>query len=488
MADSSLGYTGFMVDDPVSPPASDTNASQTTETPNRPEPTTEAQTTASESASSQTEEPQPEPSQAPPPPASESAGPQPSQAPNQQSSPSETSPTPEPLQALETPSDESVSISASPQTAPSISTPSAQVVPAETEPEKSENQSVQAATEPQSQPEPEAPQPQNQDTAPPASSLEPSPVPAPSVPYPPFIPSLHYPFYGNYPVTFDFGAKSTDERIKKKYQEWGIVGHNGLDFGLQEGTEVLACDDGIATQAGDNGDHGISVTIRHSWGTSIYSHLQSFGLLVNDPVKKAQVIGSSGQTGFTTGPHLHFGIQPVNPDTNNGYLGFIDPKPYFTETTPLPQSPQSPISPQSPKPPDLSSDLSEQPPQSPQPSEPTSEPTPPLPNPPAPPNPSSSPVPSPTADQEEVQKQAVAMFDVRLKENSIKGNQAKKDKRDEAIQKIFAFAQEKKRVTNEQIRDLLHVSQSTASDYLSDLVNRGMLKTEGKGRATVYLF
>ena len=80
------------------------------------------------------------------------------------------------------------------------------------------------------------------------------------------------------------------------------------------------------------------------------------------------------------------------------------------------------------------------------------------------------------------------MFDARLKENSIKGNQTKKAKRDEAIQKIFSLAQEKKRVTNEQIRDLLHISQSTATDYLSDLVNRGMLKVEGKGRATVYLY
>jgi len=80
------------------------------------------------------------------------------------------------------------------------------------------------------------------------------------------------------------------------------------------------------------------------------------------------------------------------------------------------------------------------------------------------------------------------MFDARIKENSMKGNKAKKEKRDEAIQKIYAFAQEKKKITNEQVRDLLHISQSTASDYLSDLVNRGMLKVEGKGKATVYLF
>ncbi|MBI3955974.1 peptidoglycan DD-metalloendopeptidase family protein [Candidatus Gottesmanbacteria bacterium] len=370
-------------------------------------------------------------------------------------------------------------MSTSPQAEPSGTTPPAQEVLPETDQQKEESQPMQATTEPQSQPEPEAPKPKN----PPISS-------------PSSIPSLHFPFYGSQLVTFDFGAQPSDERIKKKYEEWGIVGHNGVDFGLQEGTEILACDEGMVIQAGDNGDHGISVAIKHSWGTSIYSHLQSFGVLVNDQVKKAQVIGSSGQTGFTTGPHLHFGVQPNNPDTTNGYLGYINPAPYITETTPIPQPPQSPVSPPSPQPTDLSPDLSvstpispQSPvsPQSPQSPDSLSEMPPPS-SPPNPPNPSYPPLASPIANQEEIQKQAVAMFDARLKENSIKGNQAKKAKRDEAIQKIFRFAQERKRVTNEQIRDLLHVSQSTATDYLSQLVSSGMLKTEGKGKATVYLF
>ncbi len=363
-------------------------------------------------------------------------------------------------------------MSTPPQTEPSGSTPPAQEVPPESEREKDESQTVQAATEPQSTPKPEAQQPQNQEVAP-LPAAEPAPIP--SAPPTPSIPPLHYPFYESYPVTFGFGEQPSDEKVKKKYEEWGIVGHNGIDFGLQEGTEVLVCDEGVVTQAGDNGDHGISLTIKHSWGTSIYSHLQSLGVLVNDHVAKAQVIGSSGQTGFTTGPHLHFGIQPTDPDTTNGYLGYINPALYLTETSPLPQSP---VSPQPSQLPDLSSDLSLEPPSPPQSSEPVSE-TP-------PPNPSYPPVTSPSVNQEDIQRQAVAIFDARLKKNSIKGNEAKRAKRNEAIQKIFSFAQVKKKVTNEQIRDLLRVSQSTATDYLSDLVNRGMLKVEGKGKATVY--
>ncbi len=477
-----------MPEDPSPSPPSNMNPSPSSEAPNRPEPVAEPPVSASESASSQTEQPKAEASEVPPPPASESSGTQQSQASDQQPTPNEKPSAPESPQAPETSSEEPVSMSTSPQTESSISTPSAQAVPPESEPEKTESKTVQAATEPQSTPESEAPQPQNQDVTPSAS--QPEPAPTPSAPPTPSIPSLHYPFYGSYQISFEFGTQPTDERIKKKYEEWGIVGHNGIDFGLQEGTEVLACDEGVVIQAEDNGDFGISVTVKHSWGTSIYSHLQSLGVLTNDHVTKAQVIGASGQTGFTTGPHLHFGIQPNNPDANNGYLGSINPTPYLTETSPLPQSPQSPISPQSPQTSDLSPDLSAEPPSPPQPpqaSEPSSEPPPPS-NPSTSPNSSSPPVIPPNIDQEEVQKQAVAMFDARLKENSVKGNQAKKVKRDEAIQKIYSFAQEKKRITNEQVRDFLHVSQSTASDYLSDLVNRGMLKIEGKGKATVYVF
>ena len=468
-----------MQDDSSSPPVLDTNPNLTAEPPNRPEPTVETSPSASESADLSGEaeakvEIQPQSAST----TTESAGtqPEPTSAQDQQQPEitTEAPVAPQPTQTLEAPSTESVSTSTSPQTEPSGNTPPADVVPPTVEPIKEENQTVQADTEPQVTSESEAVQP-----------------PTPSIPSPPSIPSLRFPFYGSYPITFDFGAQPTEEKIKKKYEEWGIVEHNGIDFGLQEGTEVLACDEGTVIQAGDNGDHGISVTVKHSWGTSIYSHLQSLGVLVNDQVKKAQVIGSSGQTGFTTGPHLHFGIQPTNPDTNNGYLGYINPTPYLTETSPLPQSPLSP------QPPDLSGDFSEGRPNEETPVIPAEQPV-------AQPEhqPPQSPLPAEASAKEgispqlaqtevtevEIQKQAVAMFDARLKENSVKGNQAKKDKRNEAIQKIFALAQEKKRITNEQVRDLLRISQSTATDYLSDLVNRGMLKTEGKGRATVYVF
>lgn len=460
-------YAGGMVDDPVSPVLPASNDGVMSEVPNRPEPTSDLSGQPSESA-----------------PATESANTQPvpdqptvsSSQPTETPSVSQVSDPPQPPPSPVEPA----SISTQPETDPSISTPSAQVVPPVVEPTTNENQTVQTTTEPQTPVAPEPNPPQNE------------PAPAPASPPTPqaIIPSLQHPFYGSFPITFDFGAQPVDDAMVKKYQEWGITGHNGIDFGLPVGTEILACDEGIVTQVGDNGDFGISITIEHSWGTSIYGHLQSFGVLVNDHVSKAQLVGASDTTGYASGPHLHFGIQPNAPDTINGYLGYIDPNPYLKESLPAPQSPISPVVPQVSEPPqpEAPPDLSGE--------KPTEESSPSVPETPiAPPQvpiaPQTPVVPAvtpPVVDEEVVKQQAVAMFDARQKENSAKGNQAKKAKRDEALQKIFMVAQEKKRITNEQVRDILHISQSTASTYLTELVTRGMLKVEGKGKATVYTF
>lgn len=140
---------------------------------------------------------------------------------------------------------------------------------------------------------------------------------------------LLLPFKGGFPITFIFGQISSDKQIQEKFKTWRIKGHNGIDFGLPEGTEVLSCDKGKVIQAGENGDFGICVTIKHSWGESIYAHLQQTKVSHNQKVKVGQIIGLSGKTGAAFGAHLHFGIKPNNPDLNNGYLGFIDPMPFF---------------------------------------------------------------------------------------------------------------------------------------------------------------
>ncbi len=150
---------------------------------------------------------------------------------------------------------------------------------------------------------------------------------------PPKIPFLHFPFYGIHPMTFGFAALPNDLELKQKFNQWGIVGHHGVDFGLDESTPILAADKGVVMQVGSNGDFGLSVTIKHIWGESLYAHLKEIKVVKDQSLEVGEQLGLSGQSGAAFGPHLHFGIIPVSPNLQNGYLGFIDPAPYLRRKT-----------------------------------------------------------------------------------------------------------------------------------------------------------
>lgn len=354
-----------------------------------------------------------------------------------------------------------------------------------TEPQSIEtSQSVQ----PETQVSPENPsQPEQTPITPPETQ---PPVSVPVI----NIPALHFPFSGNFPVTFAFGQQSDNEEIKKKFQEWGIVGHNGLDFGLTTGTEVFPCDGGKVIQSGNNGDFGISITIQHSWGQSIYGHLQETRVKEGDDIQINKVIGLSGSSGAAFGEHLHFAIKPNNANLNNGYLGFIDPAPYLSlpsqkEETPPVQTPSA----------------EEQKPQ-----EETKPPEPVVPQPETTPQQPTKPEPiiniepekpaeqpQVVIDQEEIQKQVEdpelnRRVDEKLKleldARRQKANQVRQTKREERLMQIEKLIEEKKQINNQDVCDLLHISQSTATNYLTDLVKRGTIKLNGKGKATIYSY
>ena len=147
---------------------------------------------------------------------------------------------------------------------------------------------------------------------------------------------LVMPFHGSYPITQGFGAQMTDPALQAFYSHYGLAGHDGIDFGLPMDTPVYAVDDGNVVWSGP-GDYGITIIIQHSWGKSYYGHLSSTAVSLVTHVTKGQLIGYSGESGEATGPHLHFGIRPNNPDMNNGYYGKINPLPYL----PLGNSAQS---------------------------------------------------------------------------------------------------------------------------------------------------
>lgn len=139
----------------------------------------------------------------------------------------------------------------------------------------------------------------------------------------------------------------------------GIKGHNGLDLFAGHGNPVYATHDGFATfEIDTSGGHGVVVTTNQTFDykntqayfKTIYWHLCDG---VKEPklksplegtkgyaVKKGDLVGYADNTGASTGDHLHFGMKPMykggdgnlyNFEQNNGYLGAIDPTPYFEE-------------------------------------------------------------------------------------------------------------------------------------------------------------
>jgi len=94
----------------------------------------------------------------------------------------------------------------------------------------------------------------------------------------------------------------------------GQHGYNSVDFGAPIGTNVYAAAAGkvILIKGGNawNGGYGNYIVIEHSNGTqTLYAHLSRIGVSIGDSVSKGEQIGDSGNTGRSTGPHLHFEVR-----------------------------------------------------------------------------------------------------------------------------------------------------------------------------------
>lgn len=93
----------------------------------------------------------------------------------------------------------------------------------------------------------------------------------------------------------------------------GIHGHNGVDIGASIGTPVLASASGqviAAKSSGYNGGYGEMIIISHAGNIqTVYGHLSSVNVSVGQTVSQGQVIGAVGNTGKSTGPHLHFEVR-----------------------------------------------------------------------------------------------------------------------------------------------------------------------------------
>lgn len=136
---------------------------------------------------------------------------------------------------------------------------------------------------------------------------------------------MRYPFNGQFKLNQGFGSNP------QTYKQFGLAGHNGLDFGLPTGTPVVAAHSGKMTTGFDASGYGNFIRITGGGYESIYAHLQRFARPSGVNVSEGEVIGFSNNTGFSTGAHLHFGVRPVPANTSNGYGGYIDPLPLLTK-------------------------------------------------------------------------------------------------------------------------------------------------------------
>ncbi|MGI5356647.1 M23 family metallopeptidase [Streptomyces sp. CA-252508] len=91
--------------------------------------------------------------------------------------------------------------------------------------------------------------------------------------------------------------------------------HSGQDFAVPVGTVVKAAHSGVVVKAGPNGGgdgpaYGNAVVVKHAGGTyTQYAHLSKINVRVGETVKTGETIARSGNTGNSSGPHLHFEIR-----------------------------------------------------------------------------------------------------------------------------------------------------------------------------------
>jgi murein DD-endopeptidase MepM/ murein hydrolase activator NlpD len=112
-------------------------------------------------------------------------------------------------------------------------------------------------------------------------------------------------------ITSSFGNRF--HPILKTYRD-----HNGIDLAGSFGSRVEAAWSGQVIVAGYEKGYGNTVIIEHPGGrTSLYGHLSQISVEVGQDIRAGQKIGEVGQSGLSTGPHLHFEVRmdgnPVNP-------------------------------------------------------------------------------------------------------------------------------------------------------------------------------
>lgn len=139
---------------------------------------------------------------------------------------------------------------------------------------------------------------------------------------------LAAPFEGRRRVIQRWGARP------EHYRQWtaggrALWGHDGLDFDVPPNGRIFAADRGSVISIGnDPARHGRFVRVAHSWGESLYTHLQGFVVEAGQRVERGALLGYFLRTAEPD-LHFHFGLRIAPYDIADGWGGYADPLPHF---------------------------------------------------------------------------------------------------------------------------------------------------------------
>lgn len=140
---------------------------------------------------------------------------------------------------------------------------------------------------------------------------------------------MRRPFTGMYQITQEWGINPQD------YAKFGLKGHNGVDYATPLGTPILAPHNGKVIEVFyDPQGYGLYVKIENDVEGSILAHLSEHSVNPGDILTEGTQIGRSGNTGNSTGPHLHWGYYRKPRNKSDGYSGTTNPYPFLTENDP----------------------------------------------------------------------------------------------------------------------------------------------------------
>lgn len=104
--------------------------------------------------------------------------------------------------------------------------------------------------------------------------------------------------------------------------------HTGLDFAAPIGTEIYATGDGVVKSPDGGSGYGLHIVLDHGFGyQTLYAHMSRLAVTPGTKVKRGQIIGYVGNTGVSSGPHLHYEVIKNGEKVNPAYYFYNDLSP-----------------------------------------------------------------------------------------------------------------------------------------------------------------